>query len=78
MKERDALERAMGLGPSDMGNTYPDSMIIGPPTEMAGTQFSRKDKLAEQAKDLNILEVKGWLIGNGPPTQKIAISRMTP
>ena len=70
MKERDAVERAIGLGPSDLGNTYPDSMIIGPPTEMAGTLFSRKDKIAEQTKDLNLLEVEQWLLGTGPPTRR--------
>ena len=70
MKEREAFERAMGLGPPDIGTTYPDSMILGPPTEMAGTLFSRKDKLAEQAKDINLMQVKQWILDNGPPPRR--------
>ena len=40
MREREAVMRALGLGAPDIGAMYPDSMILGPPTEMAGTLFS--------------------------------------
>ena len=70
MKKREAVMRAIWMGPPDIGATYPDSMILGPPTEMAGTLFSRKDKLAEQAKDVNLLQVKQWLINKAPPPRR--------